>query len=271
MLETSLRYRLLVILAAVLLIFFGVKAWQNVPLDAFPDVTPAQVNIYTESPGLASEDVEKLVTFPVESALAGLKNIEHIRSVSLFGLSYVSVYFKDDTDIQQARFLVSEKLSDVKARITMGDGGTGYGEPTLGPNTSGLGQVLWYTLKSDTMSGMELRSLQDWTVRMMVRTAAGVDDITTWGGQEKQFQVQIDPQKLFKYGLTFAQVVERLTANNRQVGGQFINVGQEQFLVRGLGLVKNTADIQKIVVAENQGIPVYVENIATVVEGPGLR
>ncbi|KQT36095.1 efflux RND transporter permease subunit [Methylophilus sp. Leaf414] len=270
-LETSLRYRLLVILASLLLVFFGVRAWQNVPLDAFPDVTPAQVNIYTESPGLASEDVEKLVTFPVESALAGLKGIEHIRSVSLFGLSYVSVYFKDHTDIQQARFLVSEKLAEVKSRITMGDGGAGYGEPTLGPNTSGLGQVLWYTLKSDTMNAMELRTLQDWTVRMMVRTAPGVDDITSWGGQEKQFQVQIDPQKLFKYGLTFALVVERLTANNRQVGGQFINVGQEQFLVRGLGLVKNTHDIQKIVVAENQGVPVYVENIATVVEGPGLR
>lgn len=270
-LETSLRYRLLVILASLLLVFVGVRAWQNVPLDAFPDVTPAQVNIYTESPGLASEDVEKLVTFPVESALAGLKGIEHIRSVSLFGLSYVSVYFKDHTDIQQARFLVSEKLAKVKSRITMGDGGAGYGEPTLGPNTSGLGQVLWYTLKSDAMNAMELRTLQDWTVRMMVRTAPGVDDITSWGGQEKQFQVQIDPQKLFKYGLTFAQVVDRLTANNRQVGGQFINVGQEQFLVRGLGLVKNTHDIKKIVVAENQGVPVYVENIATVVEGPGLR
>ncbi|WP_229008579.1 efflux RND transporter permease subunit [Methylophilus sp. Leaf408] len=270
-LETSLRYRLLVILSSLLLVFFGVRAWQNVPLDAFPDVTPAQVNIYTESPGLASEDVEKLVTFRVESALAGLRGIEHIRSVSLFGLSYVSVYFKDHTDIQQARFLVSEKLAEVKSRITMGDGGAGYGEPTLGPNTSGLGQVLWYTLKSDTMNAMELRTLQDWTVRMMVRTAPGVDDITSWGGQEKQFQVQIDPQKLFKYGLTFAQVVERLTANNRQVGGQFINVGQEQFLVRGLGLVKNTHDIQKIVVSENQGVPVYIENIATVVEGPGLR
>lgn len=270
-LETSLRYRLLVILASLLLVFFGVRAWQNVPLDAFPDVTPAQVNIYTESPGLASEDVEKLVTFPVESALAGLKGIEHIRSVSLFGLSYVSVYFKDQTDIQQARFLVSEKLAEVKSHITMGYGGAGYGEPTLGPNTSGLGQVLWYTLKSDTMNAMELRTLQDWTVRMMVRTAPGVDDITSWGGQEKQFQVQVDPQKLFKYGLTFAQMVERLTANNRQVGGQFINVGQEQFLVRGLGLVKNTHDIQKIVVAEHQGVPVYVENIATVVEGPGLR
>ncbi|MGQ2966101.1 efflux RND transporter permease subunit [Methylophilus sp.] len=270
-LDTALRYRLLVILASLLLVFFGVRAWQEVPLDAFPDVTPAQVNIYTESPGLASEDVEQLVTFPVESALAGLKGIEHIRSVSLFGLSYVSVYFKDGTDIQQARFLVSEKLADIKNRMRMADGGQGYGEPVLGPNTSGLGQVLWYTLKSDSLSAMELRTLQDWTVRMVLRTTAGVDDVTSWGGHEKQFQVQVDPQKLFQYGLTFAQVVERLTANNRQVGGQFINVGQEQLLVRGLGLVRSTRDIERIVVAENNGTPVYIENIAKVVAGPGLR
>jgi heavy metal efflux system protein len=270
-LDTALRYRLLVILATLLLVFFGVRAWQNVPLDAFPDVTPAQVNIYTESPGLASEDVEQLVTFPVESALAGLKGIEHIRSVSLFGLSYVSVYFKDDTDIQQARFLVSEKLAAIKNRLRMADGGPGYGEPELGPNTSGLGQVLWYTLKSDSLSPMELRTLQDWTVRMVLRTTPGVDDVTSWGGHEKQFQVQVDPHKLFQYGLTFAQVIERLTANNRQVGGQFINVGQEQLLVRGLGLVKSTRDIERIVVAENNGTPVYIENIAKVVAGPALR
>jgi heavy metal efflux system protein len=270
-LDTALRYRLLVILATLLLVFFGVRAWQNVPLDAFPDVTPAQVNIYTESPGLASEDVEQLVTFPVESALAGLKGIEHIRSVSLFGLSYVSVYFKDDTDIQQARFLVSEKLAAIKNRLRMADGGQSYGEPELGPNTSGLGQVLWYTLKSDSLSTMELRTLQDWTVRMLLRTTPGVDDVTSWGGHEKQFQVQVDPHKLFQYGLTFAQVIERLTANNRQVGGQFINVGQEQLLVRGLGLVKSTRDIERIVVAENNGTPVYIENIAKVVAGPGLR
>jgi heavy metal efflux system protein len=270
-LDTALRYRLLVILATLLLVFFGVRAWQNVPLDAFPDVTPAQVNIYTESPGLASEDVEQLVTFPVESALAGLKGIEHIRSVSLFGLSYVSVYFKDGTDIQQARFLVSEKLAAIKNRLRMADGGEGYGEPELGPNTSGLGQVLWYTLKSDSLSTMELRTLQDWTVRMLLRTTPGVDDVTSWGGHEKQFQVQVDPHKLFQYGLTFAQVIERLTANNRQVGGQFINVGQEQLLVRGLGLVKSTRDIERIVVAENNGTPVYIENIAKVVAGPALR
>jgi heavy metal efflux system protein len=270
-LDTALRYRLLVILATLLLVFFGVRAWQNVPLDAFPDVTPAQVNIYTESPGLASEDVEQLVTFPVESALAGLKGIEHIRSVSLFGLSYVSVYFKDGTDIQQARFLVSEKLAAIKNRLRMADGGEGYGEPELGPNTSGLGQVLWYTLKSDSLSTMELRTLQDWTVRMLLRTTPGVDDVTSWGGHEKQFQVQVDPHKLFQYGLTFAQVIERLTANNRQVGGQFINVGQEQLLVRGLGLVKSTRDIERIVVAETNGTPVYIENIAKVVAGPALR
>jgi heavy metal efflux system protein len=265
-LDASLKYKLLVILAFVVVVFFGVKAWQEVPLDAFPDVTPVQVNVYTESPGLASEDVEKLITFPVESSLAGLKGIEEIRSVSLFGLSYVSVYFSDTTDIQQARFLVGEKLADARSRLPVG-----YGEPTLGPNTSGLGQVLWYTLKSKKQNTMDLRTLHDWNVRMVMRTVPGVDDITSWGGNEKQFQVQIDPQQLFKYGLTFSDVVERLMANNQQVGGQYVNIGQEQFLVRGLGLVKDSRDIQRIVVSESQGTPVYVENIAKVVEGAGPR
>jgi heavy metal efflux system protein len=265
-LEAALKYKLLVILAFVVVVFFGVKAWHEVPLDAFPDVTPVQVNVYTESPGLASEDVEKLITFPVETALAGLKGIQEIRSVSLFGLSYVSIYFTDSTDIQQARFLVGEKLADARSRMP-----AGYGEPTLGPNTSGLGQVLWYTLKSDTQSTMDLRTLHDWNVRMVMRTVPGVDDVTSWGGNEKQFQVQIDPQKLFKYGLTFAQVIDRLTANNHQVGGQYVNIGQEQFLVRGLGLVKNRRDIERIVVSEKQGTPVYVESVAKVVEAAGPR
>ena len=216
-LEISLRYKLLVIIAFIVVAGLGVRAWQVVPLDAFPDVTPVQVNVYTESPGLASEDVEKLVTFPVESSLAGLAGIEAIRSVSLFGLSYVSVYFSDDTDIYRARFLVNEKLADARARIPQG-----YGEPALGPNTSGLGQVLWYTLKSENkqLSATDLRTIQDWNVRLVMRTVPGVDDITSWGGFEKQYQVQIDPQKLVKYGLTFNQLIDRLIANNRQVGGQ---------------------------------------------------
>lgn len=267
-LEISLRYKLLVIIAFIVLAGLGVRAWQVVPLDAFPDVTPVQVNVYTESPGLASEDVEKLITFPVESSLAGLAGIEAIRSVSLFGLSYVSVYFSDDTDIYRARFLVNEKLADARARIP-----EGYGEPELGPNTSGLGQVLWYTLKSENnqFSPTDLRTIQDWNVRLVMRTVPGVDDITSWGGFEKQYQVQIDPQKLVKYGLTFNQVIDRLIANNRQVGGQYVNLGQEQYLVRGLGLVKNTNDIGRILVKEENGTPVYVSDVAEVVEGPGLR
>ena len=267
-LEISLRYRLLVIIAFIVVAGLGVRAWQVVPLDAFPDVTPVQVNVYTESPGLASEDVEKLVTFPVESSLAGLAGIEAIRSVSLFGLSYVSVYFSDDTDIYRARFLVNEKLADARARIPQG-----YGEPALGPNTSGLGQVLWYTLKSENkqLSATDLRTIQDWNVRLVMRTVPGVDDITSWGGFEKQYQVQIDPQKLVKYGLTFNQLIDRLIANNRQVGGQYINLGQEQYLVRGLGLVKNTNDIGRVLVKEENGTPVYVGDVAKVIEGPGLR
>ena len=223
--DISLRYKVLVLVGFLLVVVFGIQAFRTVPVDAFPDVTPVQVNIYTESPGLAAEDVEKLLTFPVETAMAGLPGVEEIRSVSLFGLSYVSVYFKDNVDIYFARRLAGEKLLEAKERIP-----EGYGEPSLGPNSSGLGQVFWYTVESadKKLSTMDLRTLQDWNVRLMLRTASGVDDVVSWGGDEKQFQVLIQPQKLIKYGLSFKAVMEALTANNRQVGGQYVNLGQEQ-------------------------------------------
>ena len=266
--DLSLRYKLLVLLGFVLLTVFGVRAVLTVPVDAFPDVTPNQVNIYTESPGLAAEDVEKLLTAPLETAMAGLSGVEQIRSVSLFGLSYVGVYFKDDVDIYFARRLVGEKLQEAKERLPQG-----YGEPALGPNSSGLGQVFWYTVESadQKLSAMDLRTLHDWSVRLMLRTAPGVDDVTTWGGQEKQYQVLIHPQKLIKYGLSFKSVMEALAANNRQVGGQYVNLGQEQYLVRGLGLVANTTDIGNIVVAAHEGVPIYVRDVAEVKEGPAVR
>jgi heavy metal efflux system protein len=264
----SLRYKLLVLVAFVLIAVLGVRAWQRVPLDAFPDVTPVQVNIYTESPGLAAEDVEKLVTFPVESAVAGLPKVEEIRSTSLFGLSYVSVFFKDDMDVQLARRLVSEKLVEAKSRLP-----EGYGEPTLGPNASGLGQVFWYTLEAmdKKLSGMDLRSAQDWGVRMILRTTPGVDDVISWGGDEKQFQVLIDPRRLIKYGLGYKEVMAAITANNRQVGGQYINLQREQYLVRGLGRVSNAEDIGGILVAQRDGTPIYVRDVADIREAPALR
>ena len=266
--DASLRYKVLVLVAFAVVIGLGVQAFRQVPVDAFPDVTPIQVSIYTESPGLAAEDVEKLLSTPIEGGMAGLPGVEEVRSVSLFGLSYVAVYFKDNVDIYFARRLVGEKLQDVKGRLPQG-----YGEPVLGPNSSGLGQVFWYTIESadKKLSAMDLRTLHDWTVRLILRTAPGVDDVMSWGGDQKQYQVQIDPRQLIKYGLSFKQVMERLTANNKQVGGQSINLGSEQYLVRGLGLVSNTKDIAGIVVAERNGAPIYVRDVAQVKEAPAPR
>ena len=270
--EFSLRYKVLVLIAFGVVGFLGWRAVTTIPIDAFPDVTPVQVNIYTESPGLAAEDVEQLLTFPVESGMAGLPAVQEIRSVSLFGLSYVAVYFEDSMDIYFARRLVMERLAEVADRIP-----EGYGTPEMGPNTSGLGQVFWYTLErtdeklKSSISDMDLRTVQDWNVRLILRTAPGVDDVMSWGGQERQFQVQIDPLKLIKYDLGFKDVMTALEENNRQVGGQYIDRGPEQYLVRGLGLVKNEHDIGDIVVKVVHGTPVYLRDVATIKQAPALR
>ncbi len=274
--EISLRYKFLVIIIFAVVAAAGWRAVHQVPIDAFPDVTPVQVNIYTESPGLAAEDVEQLLTFPIESGMAGLPKVEQIRSVSLFGLSYVSVYFEDDMDIYFARRLVMERLQEVADRIP-----EGYGTPEMGPNTSGLGQVFWYTVEKadakldaarhDPDTLMELRTWQDWTVRLILRTAPGVDDVMSWGGFERQYQVIVDPLKLIEYDVSFKDVMDVIQANNRQVGGQFIEQGPEQYLVRGLGLVQDAHDLGLVVVKVVDGIPVYLRDIATVQAAPGLR
>ena len=270
--EASLRYKFLVIIIFLVMAFLGWRAVSTIPIDAFPDVTPVQVNIYTEADGLAAEDIEQLLTFPVESGMAGLPGVQEIRSVSLFGLSYVSVYFEDDLDIYFARRLVMERLQEIGDRIP-----EGYGKPEMGPNTSGLGQVFWYTIEradeklKAEISDMDLRTIQDWSVRLMLRTAPGVDDVMSWGGQELQFQVVIDPLKLIKYELSFREVIELLETNNRQVGGQYINQGAEQYLVRGLGLVKDETDIGNIVVKVEDGTPVYLRQVATISQQPALR
>jgi heavy metal efflux system protein len=270
--ELSLKYKLLVLLAFASIAFLGVQAVRQLPIDAFPDVTPVQVNVYTEAPGLAAEDVELLLTTPVESGLAGLPKVTDIRSVSLFGLSYVSVYFDDSMDVWFARQLVNERLQQVGERLP-----AGYGKPEMGPNTSGLGQVFWYTVEradeaaKDAPSDMELRALQDWTVRLILRTAPGVDDVSSWGGQEKQFQVRIDPLRLIAHGLGFKDVMQALDANNAQVGGNVVDVGREQYLVRGLGLVRNAADVGNIVLKSSDGTPVYIRDVARVVEAGAPR
>ena len=270
--EMSLRYRLLVLIASAGVAFLGWRSVQTVPIDAFPDVTPVQVNVYTESPGLAAEDVEQLLTIPVESGLAGLPGVSQIRSVSLFGLSYVAVYFEDDVDIYFARRLVMERLQEVGERLP-----EGYGTPEMGPNSSGLGQVFWYTLEradetlADTVTDMDLRTLHDWTVRPTLRTAEGVDDVMSWGGHERQLQVVVDPMRMIAYDLSFSDVVEAVTANNRQVGGQFVDIGAEQYLVRGMGLVRDGEDLGGIVLKVMDGTPVFLRDVADISEGGAAR
>ena len=270
--ESSLRYKFLVLIVFGVIAALGWRAVVTVPIDAFPDVTPVQVNIYTESPGLAAEDIEQLLTFPIESGMAGLPKVQEIRSVSLFGLSYVAVYFEDDMDIYFARRLVMERLQEVGDRIP-----EGYGTPEMGPNSSGLGQVFWYTVEradeqlNAAVTDMDLRTLQDWSVRLILRTAPGVDDVLSWGGQERQYQVVIDPLSLIKYDLAFTDVMRVIEANNRQVGGQYVNLGAEQYLVRGLGLVEGEHDIGDMVVKVQDGTPVYLRNVATIKQAPSLR
>lgn len=273
--ELSLRYKVLVLIAFVVVGVLGYRAVRQLPIDAFPDVTPVQVNVYTEAPGLAAEGVEQLLTTPVEAALAGLPGVQQIRSSSLFGLSYIAVYFDDGTDIRFARQLVNERLQQVADRLP-----EGHGKPEMGPNTSGLGQVFWYTVEragarpGDAASApgdSDLRTLQDWTVRPILRTTPGVDDVTSWGGQEKQYQVRVDPLKLIAHELGFRDVIEALQANNAQVGGNFIDVGREQYLVRGLGLVRDARDIGNIVLKSEHGTPVYVRDVARIVEAGAPR
>lgn len=267
-LEFSLRNRLLVSLFAIGVLGGGAFALTKLPIDAFPDVSPVLVQVITIPPGLAPEEVERLVTYPVEVAMNGMPGVSHTKSLSTFGLSQVSVYFKDDVDIYFARQLVLEKLQTAKGQIP-----PGLGEPQLGPITTGLGQIYQYIVRDSSRKrdNMELRTLQDWVVRYNLRTVPGVADVISFGGEVKQYQVQVDPRALRQYGVTLDNVRDALGANNRNVGGGFIARGPEEYLIRGLGLAENLSDIERIIVADRAGSPVYVRNVATVTFGPEVR
>ena len=265
-LEFSLKNRLLILLFSVAVFGGGVIALSRLPIDAFPDVSPVLVQIVTESPGLAPEEVEKLITYPVEVAMNGLPGVDQVKSISAFGISQISVYFNDDVDIYFARQLALEKLQEAKEEIP-----PGLGEPKLGPITTGLGQVYQYTVRGAESDMTELRTLQDWIVKYNLRTVPGVTEVLSFGGDVKQYQVQVDPRALIQYGVTLTGVRSALEANNRNVGGGYIVRGPEEYLVRGIGLAENLDDLGNIIVAERNGTPVYVRNIATVAIGPEVR
>ena len=264
--DWALRQRLLVILGALGVAGAGILALRGLPVDAFPDVSPVLVQVVTEAPGLAPQETEALVTYPVEVAMNGLPGVTRIQSVSAFGLSQVNVYFEDDVDIYFARQLVFERVQTARENIP-----PGLGEPVLGPITTGLGQVYQYLVTGEGISADSLRTIQDWIVKFQLRTVPGVTEVLSFGGEVKQFQVQLDPARLVQYGVTVPQVIEALEKNNANAGGSYITRGAEEHLVRGLGFVRSLEDIGNVVVDEREGAPIYVRNLGAVALGPEIR
>jgi cobalt-zinc-cadmium resistance protein CzcA len=264
--EVSLRYKLLVLTLFIAITAFGYKAYTEIPVDAFPDITPKQVVIYTESPGNSSEDIEKLITYPIESALSGMAGVKMIMSNSLFGLSYVSVFFEDEMDIYFLRQIVGERLNMV-------DIPEGWGKPVLGPNTTGLGQVFWYEIKDSTgkYSPRQIREVQDYVVTPLFKSVTGVEEVIGWGGDEKQYNVLIDTKKLQNIDITYEDIISALQRSNQAAGGQYLEFNREQYLIRGAGLYKSLDDIRNTVIKSGEGQAVTIRDIATVETGSAPR
>jgi len=264
--ELSLKYKILVLVAFIAIAVSGYRAYTQIPIDAFPDITPKQVVIYTESPGNSAEDIEKLITYPIESVVSGMAGVKLIMSNSIFGLSYVSVFFEDDMDIYFLRQLVSERLGNV-------DIPKGWGKPVLGPNTTGLGQVFWYQVQDTTekYTLQELKEMQKYIVTPLFKSVSGVEEVIGWGGFEKQYNVLIDSKKLQDFGITYSNIIEALQKSNQAAGGQYLEFNHEQYLIRGAGLYKTLDDIRNTVIKPKEGQAVTIGDVAKVMPGVSPR
>ncbi len=276
LIDLSLRYRGAVLLAVLGVVFVGGWSLRYLDIDAFPDTTPVMVQINTVAPALTPEEVERQITFPVEQAIGGLPGLEKVRSISKFGLSQVVVVFEDGTDIYFARQLVTERRGTVALP-------EGIARPTLGPVSSGLGEVFHYIV---TRHGVdfsrlpdaervrqltELRTLHDWVIKPALRRVDGVAEINTWGGYEQQLQVRFDPQQLIKYDLTFDDLVDALQRNNRNVGGGTVTDAGRMLLVYGQGRTTDAQQVGNIVIAARHGVPIRVRDVAQVDWGHDIR
>ncbi len=264
----SLKNRLLVSVFALLIMGAGYYTYTVLPVDAFPDVSPNLVQVFTVTEGLAPEEIEKFITYPVEVAMTGLPGVKKVRSISNFGLSVVNVYFEDDMDIYFSRQLVTERLQAAKEQIP-----DGFGTPEMGPIATGMGLVLFYNLHDSTgkYSLEELRSMQDWLVKFHLQTVPGVTEVLGIGGHEKQFQVIVHPEELQRFDITLNEVIESIRANNLNVGAQFIEKNAEEFVVRSVGLATGTEDLKSIIVKTENGTPLFLSDVAEIQTGGAIR
>jgi len=273
LIDIAVGSRLLVVLALISTLFASFLILPKLNLDAFPDVTNVQVTVNTEAPGLAAEELEQLVTFPIEAVMYSLPDVEEVRSISKTGLSVVTVVFKEGTDIYFARQLVFERLQAAREQIP-----EGVGVPAMGPNTSGLGQIYQYMIRSEKVGefdALTLRSLNDWVVKLLLMPVEGVTEVLSFGGEVRQYQVQLDPQRLLSFKLTPKDISEALEANNRNAGGWYMDRGNEQLIIRGVGWVRSgedgLRDIGNIPLKQVDGVAVKVNHVAKVRFGAEIR
>jgi cobalt-zinc-cadmium resistance protein CzcA len=271
--DISLRYRFLVLIATISIIVFGVYTYFQLPVDAFPDISPIMVPVFVEADGMAPEEIERLITFPIESTMNGLPGVTHIKSTSAFGMAVIYIYFNDDTDIYFARQVVSERLSDAMAALPALDE-----PPVLGPISTGLGQIFIYylTLDEGTDTGGKLpttylREINDWIVKYQLQTVPGVTDILSMGGHVLQYQIRVNPYALNKYNITLSEVIDAVRENNRNAGGQYIILSAEEYLVRGIGLVQTLDHIRDIHIKVYDGTPITIGDLGEVDFGEEIR
>jgi len=273
LIDIAVANRLLVVLTLLATVAGGALLLPRLNLDAFPDVTNIQVTINTEARGLAAEEVEQLITYPIEAVMYSLPDVEEVRSISKTGLSVITVVFKEGTDIYFARQLVFERLQAAREEIP-----EGLGTPEMGPNTSGLGQVFQYLLRAEDptrFDAMTLRGLNDWVVKLLLMPVDGITDVLSFGGEVRQYQVQLDPKRLLAYQLSPSDVTAAIEANNRNAGGWYLDRGAEQLVIRGVGWVRGgkdgLRDIANIPLKDEDGVAVRVRDVAELKFGPEIR
>jgi CzcA family heavy metal efflux pump len=261
----SLKNRYIVLLIAVALFSWGAYAVSVNPIDAIPDLSDNQVIVFTEWQGRSPQIMEDQVTYPLVSNLQGIPKVKAIRATSMFGMSFVYIVFEDKADIYWARSRVLERLNYAQRLLPQGI------TPTLGPDGTGVGHILWYTLDAKGMDLGEQRALQDWYIKLGLQTVPGVSEVASFGGFEKQYQVSIDPHKLNYYNIPLSQVLKAVKSNNNDVGGRKFEMNGTGYIVRGLGYIKSLTDVENIPVGVNNTIPVNIKDIATVQMGGDER
>ena len=260
----SLTHRFMVVALTLVLVGTGVYTVLHLPVDAFPDTTPAQVQVNTTALNLSPREIEQQITFPVERAIAGLPDLEEVRSISKFGLSQVTATFHDGTDFYFARQLIMERLQGVELPA-------GVGRPEMGPVATGLGEVYHYVLSSRTHTLQELTTLHDWVVKPRLQSVPGVAEVNTWGGERKQYQVLADPDRLVKFDLNLDDVFTALSSNNLNVGGGYVVQAGELQLVQGISLTTDLREIGNIVITAHDGVPIRIRDVGKVVAGHEIR